>query len=52
VAECVAYLSEYETLEPGDIIMTGTPEGVAAVQRGDVMHGAIDGLSPIEVTVD
>lgn len=51
VAECVAYLSEYETLEPGDIIMTGTPEGVAAVQRGDVMHGAIDGLSPIEVTV-
>lgn len=51
VAECVAYLSEYETLEPGDIIMTGTPEGVAAVQRGDVMRGAIDGLSSIEVTV-
>lgn len=51
VAECVAYLSEYEALEPGDLIMTGTPEGVAAVQRGDVMRGTIDALSPIEVTV-
>lgn len=51
VAECVAYLSEYEALEPGDIIMTGTPEGVNAVVAGDVMRGAIAGLSPIEVSV-
>ena len=35
VAECVATLSDYETLEPGDIIMTGTPEGVNAVVAGD-----------------
>lgn len=51
VAECVAYLSEYETLEPGDIIMTGTPEGVNAVVAGDVMRGAIAGLGEIEVSV-
>jgi len=51
VSECVAYLSEYEALEPGDIIMTGTPEGVNAVVAGDVMRGAIAGLSPIEVSV-
>ena len=51
VAECVAYLSEYETLEPGDIIMTGTPEGVNAVVAGDVMRGAISGLGDIEVQV-
>jgi fumarylpyruvate hydrolase len=51
VAECVAYLSEYETLEPGDIIMTGTPEGVNAVVAGDVMRGAITGLGVIEVRV-
>jgi fumarylpyruvate hydrolase len=51
VAECVAYLSEYETLEPGDIIMTGTPEGVNAVVAGDVMRGAITGLGEIEVRV-
>ena len=51
VAESIAYLSEYETLEPGDLIMTGTPEGVNAVVAGDVMHGAINGLADITVTV-
>jgi len=52
VAECVAYLSQYETLEPGDLIMTGTPEGVNAVVRGDVLRGSIAGLSEITVRVD
>ncbi|ANB76977.1 fumarylacetoacetate hydrolase family protein [Paraburkholderia phytofirmans] len=51
VAECIAHLSEYDTLEPGDLIMTGTPEGVNAVQRGDVMRGAIDRLGEIVVRV-
>jgi fumarylpyruvate hydrolase len=51
VSECIAYLSEYESLEPGDIIMTGTPEGVNAVVPGDVMEGAIAGLGEIRVTV-
>jgi fumarylpyruvate hydrolase len=51
VAECVAYLSAYETLEPGDLIMTGTPEGVGAVVAGDVMRGAVAGLGEIEVRV-
>jgi fumarylpyruvate hydrolase len=51
VAESIAYLSEYETLEPGDIIMTGTPEGVNAVVAGDVMFGSVDGLTPITVRV-
>jgi fumarylpyruvate hydrolase len=52
VAECIAYLSEYETLEPGDIIMTGTPEGVNAVVAGDLMQGTITGLGEIEVKVE
>jgi fumarylpyruvate hydrolase len=52
VSECIAYLSEYETLEPGDVIMTGTPEGVNAVVAGDVMRGAIAGLGEIEVRVE
>jgi fumarylpyruvate hydrolase len=52
VAECVSYLSEYETLEPGDLIMTGTPEGVNAVVAGDTMRGEIGGLNPIEVKVE
>ena len=51
VAECIAVLSEYETLEPGDLIMTGTPEGVNAVVAGDLMRGAIAGLGEIEVQI-
>jgi len=51
VSECIATLSEYEALEPGDLIMTGTPEGVNAVLPGDVMQGAIAGLDGIRVTV-
>jgi fumarylpyruvate hydrolase len=51
VAESISYLSEYEDLEAGDIIMTGTPEGVNAVVAGDVMLGQIDGLGAIEVRV-
>ena len=51
VSECIACLSEYEALEAGDIIMTGTPEGVNAVVAGDVMHGAVTGLGEIRVTV-
>ncbi|SFB38308.1 fumarylpyruvate hydrolase [Collimonas sp. OK607] len=51
VAEAISYLSEYEVLEPGDIIMTGTPAGVNAVNPGDVMRGAITGLGQIVVRV-
>lgn len=51
VAECLAYLSAYEMLEPGDLVMTGTPEGVNAVVAGDVMQGSITGLGEIEVRV-
>jgi fumarylpyruvate hydrolase len=51
VAECISVLSEYETLEQGDLIMTGTPEGVNAVVAGDLMRGAIDGFGHIEVRV-
>jgi fumarylpyruvate hydrolase len=51
VSECIAYLSEYETLEAGDLIMTGTPEGVNTVVAGDVMVGSIAGLGEIRVSV-
>ena len=51
VSECIAVLSQYEALEPGDLIMTGTPEGVNSVVQGDVVRGAIGGLGEITVTV-
>ncbi|MGU3403819.1 fumarylacetoacetate hydrolase family protein [Methylobacterium brachiatum] len=50
VAEQVAYLSRYFTLQPGDLIFTGTPSGVGPVQRGERMVAAIAGLG--EITLD
>jgi fumarylpyruvate hydrolase len=51
VAECVEHLSAFEALLPGDILMTGTPEGVGPVVPGDTIHAAIDGLGEIMVQV-
>lgn len=51
VAEAIAYLSKYEPLQAGDLIMTGTPEGVGPVRIGDVMDARIDGLEPIRVEI-
>ena len=52
VSEQISILSEYYELAAGDIIMTGTPAGVGPVQKGDVMHGSIEGLGKLTVTVD
>ena len=49
IAETVAILSQAWELQPGDLIMSGTPEGVGAVVRGDVMVGGVDGLESIRV---
>ncbi|MGN6390145.1 MAG: fumarylacetoacetate hydrolase family protein [Burkholderiaceae bacterium] len=49
VAETIEHLSRHFTLQPGDLIFTGTPEGVAAVRRGDLLEGAIDGLGKLRV---
>jgi fumarylpyruvate hydrolase len=51
VAETIAYLSRFFELVPGDLIYTGTPEGVGAVIKGDTMHGGIDGLGEFQVKV-
>ena len=51
VAEQIAYLSRLITLRPGDLIFSGTPAGVGAVQRGDVMRGHVDGVGDLEVRV-
>jgi fumarylpyruvate hydrolase len=52
VPEMISYLSEHVTLAPGDVILSGTPSGVGPVVRGDVMHAAIEGLPPLDVTVE
>jgi fumarylpyruvate hydrolase len=51
VPDTISFLSNYYRLQPGDLIFTGTPAGVGAVNRGDVLVGEIEGLSALEVTI-
>jgi fumarylpyruvate hydrolase len=51
INETIEQLSRAWTLQPGDLIFTGTPAGVAAVQRGDLLEGRVDGLPPLRVQV-
>ncbi len=53
VEEIISYASRFMTLEPGDIIATGTPEGVGAIKDGDLIEAKIDGVgkmrNPVKV---
>ena len=49
IPETISYLSGLVELAPGDLIFTGTPEGVAACVKGDVLHGHVDGLTDLNV---
>ena len=51
VPEVVAHLSGFYHLHPGDLIYTGTPEGVGPVKPGDVLEGVIDGVATISLTL-
>ncbi len=51
VAELIEYLSGFMTLSPGDVILTGTPDGVVNVQPGDVVETEIDGIGTLVNTL-
>ena len=51
VAKLISYCSNFYTLYPGDIIMTGTPEGVGPVQAGDVVHAKIEKVGEMTVAI-
>jgi fumarylpyruvate hydrolase len=51
VAETIAYLSGLVRLAPGDLIFTGTPEGVAAVERGDLLEGGVEGVGTVRTRI-
>jgi fumarylpyruvate hydrolase len=51
VPEIICYLSGYFTLKAGDLIMTGTPGGVGPVERGNILHGHIDGIGELRTRV-
>lgn len=51
VPAVIAHLSQYYHLQPGDLIYTGTPEGVGPVKPGDRLEGSIDGVGTIAAQV-
>ncbi|MBF9234385.1 fumarylacetoacetate hydrolase family protein [Microvirga alba] len=51
VAEQISYLSSYFELAPGDVIFSGTPDGVGSVTQGQTMIGSIEGLGEISLRV-
>jgi fumarylpyruvate hydrolase len=52
VPEIVAELSTFFELQPGDLIYTGTPAGVGALEKGDRIAGGIDGLDELVTTIE
>jgi len=48
VAEIIVELSTYYTLQPGDLIFTGTPDGIGALVPGDTVTAGIDGLDSLQ----
>ena len=51
VPEIIAIASQAVTLQPGDLIYTGTPAGVGPVERGQTLRGGIEGLGEIAITI-
>ncbi|MDR3474217.1 MAG: fumarylacetoacetate hydrolase family protein [Devosia sp.] len=51
VPEIVAELSRYVELKPGDLIFTGTPAGVSALQRGDRLEGSVAGVGTVSARI-
>ncbi|MCP5265802.1 MAG: fumarylacetoacetate hydrolase family protein [Burkholderiaceae bacterium] len=51
IGESIEHLSSFWRLEPGDLVFTGTPEGVAAVVRGDLLEGEVSGVGRLAVRI-
>ena len=51
VPEMIAYLSGLVKLAPGDLIYTGTPENVEAVEHGDLLEGFVEGVGTVKTRI-
>jgi len=51
IPKLIEYASSFYALHPGDVILTGTPEGVGPVKPGDVMHCEVEGVGAMDVRV-
>jgi 2-keto-4-pentenoate hydratase/2-oxohepta-3-ene-1,7-dioic acid hydratase in catechol pathway len=48
VGEVIEYVTQFMTLEPGDLIATGTPAGISPLQHGSVVRVVIEGVGALE----
>jgi fumarylpyruvate hydrolase len=51
VRDVISYISQSVELKAGDLIFTGTPAGVGAIERGDVLSGSVDGVNEFTLTI-
>jgi fumarylpyruvate hydrolase len=51
VNETIEHLSKYYELKPGDLVFTGTPEGVGAVVKGDLLEGGVAGIGTLKIRI-
>ena len=52
VATLIEYVTTFMTLLPGDVILTGTPEGVGPLSAGDLVEVEVDGVGPLANPVE
>lgn len=52
VAQLIEFASSFYTLHPGDVLLTGTPEGVGPIRPGDVMNASIDRIGSLSIAVE
>lgn len=51
IPQLVSYISQFMTLEPGDVVLTGTPAGPTPLCAGDVVEFGVQGVIPIKFSV-
>jgi 2-keto-4-pentenoate hydratase/2-oxohepta-3-ene-1,7-dioic acid hydratase in catechol pathway len=51
IEEIVEFISEIMTLEPGDLILTGTPEGVGEIKSGDIIEANLENIGSLKIFV-
>ncbi|RTR30706.1 fumarylacetoacetate hydrolase family protein [Deinococcus radiophilus] len=49
--QVLVYVSRYVTLEPGDVVLTGTPEGVGPLERGDTVEVEVEGIGVLQTRI-
>lgn len=52
VPEVLSYISQFMTLEPGDVVLTGTPEGVGPLEVGDSVEVSVEGVGELKAVVE